>query len=150
LDPVHVWDKEIDHNCSVQLRWIPKGRVVLDDDGKLRFPKVNSVAGLYRMRTRHAENRAALYVGESDNLSRRFGNYRNPGPTQQTSLRINRFLSDLLAAGGEVSVSLAAEAKLGIGATAQIVDFADKPVRRLFENLAIVLEQATEIENLNR
>ena len=43
--------------------------------------------------------RPRIYIGESDNLRRRLaGNYRNPGPSRQTSLRINKELREHLSA----------------------------------------------------
>ena len=56
------WDGIEKLNCSLQLAWTPRGRVVLDQEGKLRFPKVSSVPGLYRFRTRHPDGRRTLYI----------------------------------------------------------------------------------------
>jgi hypothetical protein len=119
------------------------------EESRLYFPKVEPIAGIYRLRTQ-SKGRSSLYIGESDNLNRRFGNYRNPGPTQQTSLRINRFLIDLLSDGSEASISLAEEASLETENDERKFVFSDKNVRRLFESLAVILEQAIDIENLNR
>ncbi len=48
------------------------------------------------------------YIGETDNLRRRLSsNYRNPGPSQQTSLRINRLLREHLGRGGAVKLWVA-------------------------------------------
>jgi len=149
-EPLHRWDAELDHACSLQLSWKPTGIIVLDEAAKLRFPKADTIPGLYRFRTRTKQGRSSLYIGESDNLSRRFGNYRNPGPTQQTSLRINQFLTDLLTSGGEVSVSLAMKAAIDTAGGRIPVDFSDKNIRRLFECLAIALEHATDVTTLNR
>jgi hypothetical protein len=149
-EPLHLWDKELSHACSLRLSWSPTGKIVFDEAGKLHFPKVESTPGIYRLRTRGKQGNSSLYIGETDDLSRRFGNYRNPGPTQQTSLRINRFLVELLSAGGEASISLAKTVTIEATGRSLVVDLADKNIRRMFESLAIVLEQATEIEQLNR
>jgi hypothetical protein len=74
--------------CKLGMQWNPIGRVAHGDGGRLLFPEVAQVPAIYRFRILGSGGEA-LYVGETDNLARRFGNYRNPGPTQQTSLRIN-------------------------------------------------------------
>lgn len=49
-----------------------------------------------------------MYIGETDNLRRRLSsNYRSPGPSQQTSLRVNALLRAHLAAGGRVDLAVA-------------------------------------------
>jgi hypothetical protein len=50
-----------------------------------------------------------VYIGESDQIARRMGNYRNPGPTQPTNQRMNGRLRDVLGAGGLVELSVAFE-----------------------------------------
>ena len=44
------------------------------------------------------------YVGESDNFSRRMGNYRNSGPTQSTNIRLDALLTDTLNTGGSADL----------------------------------------------
>jgi hypothetical protein len=124
--------------------------VVLDGAGKLQFPPAPTSGGLYRFKTKYPDGRLAVYIGESDNLRRRFTGYRNPGPTQQTSLRINTWLRELLSSGGEISVALVDHATMSGEAGAAVADFSQKSVRRLFEQLAISVEHASEIESLNR
>jgi DNA-binding XRE family transcriptional regulator len=94
-------------DVRVVLVWRPTGRVVLHTAGKLLFPRVDAVPGLYRLSLAGTgEVLGRVYVGETDNLRRRLaGNYRNPGPTQQTSLRVNAVLRDHLAAGGTVTAA---------------------------------------------
>jgi hypothetical protein len=144
-EPVDLdWKREL--NCSLTVRWASKGRIALDDGGRPTFPSVEKKAGLYRFAARYPDGRFAAYVGESVNLHQRFGNYRNPGPTQQTSQRINAWLKELLSDGGDVSVSIAEQTHLD----GKNADLTKKAMRRMFEQMAIALEHAQEIESLNR
>jgi hypothetical protein len=144
------WDAREELMCALRLSWIPKGRLMLDAQGKVQFPNVPASGGLYRLKTRYPDGRFALYIGESENLRRRFSNYRNPGPTQQTSLRINAWLKELLSSGGEISVAIVEDARMTTKRGETNADFSVKSIRRLFEQLAISLEHASEIESLNR
>lgn len=144
------WDRREELMCALRLHWIPKGRVTLDAQGKVQFPPAPAAGGLYRFKTQYPDGRFALYIGESDNLKRRFSNYRNPGPTQQTSLRINAWLIELLSSGGEISTAIVEDARMTTKRGEATADFSIKSVRRLFEQLAISLEHASEIEPLNR
>ena len=123
---------------------------MLDDQSKVQFPPVPTTGGLYRLKTQYPDGRFALYIGETENLKRRFSNYRNPGPTQQTSLRINAWLKEMLSSGGEISVAIVEDARMTTKRGETDADFSVKSIRRLFEQLAISLEHASEIETLNR
>jgi hypothetical protein len=144
------WDKEEQLVCTLRLCWRPLGRVIIDGDGKARFPVVTAVAGLYRFKTHYPDGRIETYIGESDNLRRRFSNYRNPGPTQQTSLRINAWLRELLGSGGAISVAILDDAHTRIADAEVQADLSQKSVRRLFEQFAISAQDASEIDILNR
>ncbi|BEV45232.1 hypothetical protein CRBSH125_14150 [Afipia carboxidovorans] len=112
----------------------------------MSLPTVEATAGLYKFSASYPDGRLANYIGESENLRRRFGHYRNPGPTQQTSLRINSWLKELASDNGEVLVAVATQAILdGVEA-----DLSKKAARRMFEQMAILLEQAEDVESLNR
>lgn len=135
---------------AIAMQWKQLGAVGLDDAGKLTFPAAPMVPALYRLRligpegTRH-------YIGETVNLRRRLGNYRNPGPTQATSIRINEVLRTHLAADGQAEVDLiASDIELSIGGQSLSFDLADKAVRRLLEQAALVANHAIDIESLNR
>ncbi|GAA1434424.1 hypothetical protein GCM10009616_28840 [Microlunatus lacustris] len=136
--------------ATVWFAWTRLGVLLLDGAGKVEFPKpLPSVPGLYRM-TFTGANR--LYIGESDNLRRRLGsNYRNPGPRQRTSLRVNEALRTYLGAGGAVTLDIAVAAQLsgpdvGVGP----LDLTRKAGRLLAESAALVLAQlgGHELENL--
>lgn len=145
------WDVPIRKECNIAMEWQPLGKVTTDQGELLAFPQVNAVPAIYRFRIRIAGGPERSYVGEAINLKRRFGNYRNPGSTQQTSVRINAILKGALADGAEISVSAVFEDRAWIhrdGKNAP-VNFLSKAVRCLFENAAIVDGAGSEIESLN-
>ncbi|MCF8527295.1 MAG: hypothetical protein K9G24_05825 [Candidatus Nanopelagicales bacterium] len=144
MDPVTV---------SVAFTWLDAGSVVLDKTGKLRFPGLPPVPGLYRMAL-HSGNesiRTRWYIGESDNLRRRSGNYRNPGGRQHTSIRINSILTRHLQEGGTVSLAIAVAASVDMGSGAGALDLTRKAARLLAENAALGVARdaaMVDIENL--
>jgi hypothetical protein len=144
------WDQREEVMCALRLNWVPKGRLLLDPQNKVQFPQAPAAGGLYRFKTRYPDGRFAIYIGESENLKRRFSNYRNPGPDQQTNLRINAWLMELLSGGGEISVAIVEDARMTTRRGETNADFSVKSIRRLFEQLAISLEHASDIETLNR
>jgi len=127
-------------DVRVVLCWQPAGRVAFDAAGKLLFPNVDDAPGLYRLSAAGiGDQPSRLYVGETDNLRRRLaGNYRNPGPTQQTSLRINALLRDHLTAGGTVELAVATAAVVHLDGHARQLDLTRKASRLLAENAALV------------
>lgn len=135
-----------DHSATVDVRvsfvWRPAGAVVIEDAGKLRFPTLPARPGLYRMTLtkRPGQRRPHIYVGETDNLQRRASHYRNPGPTQQTNIRLNQLLRTHLADGGVASLDMVTEAMVAVasGAAAVALDLRSAAARRLAENAAVV------------
>ena len=146
---LHEWDNPEKIECSVELIFGQCGAVSLDDQGRLKFPQIQSVPGIYRIRIR-IRGKESIYIGESDNLRRRFGNYRNPGPSQKTSLRIGGILTKALEGGAQISVScVTKDAFVRRGNQRSPLDLSSKVVRCLLEN-ATILNGAKDIENLNR
>lgn len=138
------------HDIALAFEWKMLGNVILDANGNVAFPSVTSGAGLYRLRL-DGIGRSQVYIGESVNLRRRFGNYRGPGPTQQTSLRINALLKESIAAGAVIAVDIVTEdVKLSINGVQVSVDLTDKAMRRMIEHAAIVATGGTDIEIANR
>lgn len=136
--------------CRLGMVWQALGSVILGDDGKLVFPKVAKAPAIYRLLVRAAHGES-LYIGESDNLARRFGNYRNPGPTQQTSRRINALLLVALKEGAEVAVAAVMEgAWIDWGKGKENADLSSKVVRCLFENMAISDGGGSSVKLLNK
>jgi hypothetical protein len=99
-----------------------------------------------------AASRPRVYIGESVNLQRRLaGNYRSPGPSQQTNVRINALLGRHLAAGGTVGVAVATSAALWLDGTEHPLGLSRKDARLFAENAALVFAHVTDdadIENL--
>lgn len=116
----------------------------------MRFPEVEKSPRLYRLRMRSKDGKESVYIGESDNLRRRFGNYRNPGASQQTSLRINALLKSSIEGGGEISVAVADEVRIGDDISNESAGLSQKSIRRLFENFAVSSSCGSEVESLNR
>src|SRR5438094_9526276 len=73
----------------VAFRWSEVGSIALDPAGKLAFPSLTREPGMYRLAIIERAGTTAVYVGEADDLRRRFAHYRNPGTTQPTKKRIN-------------------------------------------------------------
>lgn len=124
--------------------------MLLDAGGKLLFPSAPPKPGLYRFRIR-APEREERYVGEADDLRRRFQHYRTPGPTQATNIRLNERFSHAPNQGAKIAVAIVvASAWIRREDSLEQADLALKTVRRLFESLALVAENDTLITSLNR
>lgn len=148
----HDWDSALKMDCHVEMEWKPLGKIVIDVQGRLSLPPALAVPAIYRFRIRAVDGTERGYVGEAVNLQRRFRNYRNPGSTQQTSLRINAILVEALRNGAHISASavFADKAWVDRGNGFESLSLASKAVRCLFENAAIVDGAGSEIESLNR
>jgi hypothetical protein len=144
------WDVADKVLLAVGFTWRPLGRVVLDERHWLVFPKATAEPGLYRFTIRKA-GKTARYIGESENIQRRFLHYRNPGPTQAANIRLNeRFLADL-AGGAEIAVAIATDGfHLNLGDGPVTPDLRVKSVRLLIESAALQSGGARDIESLNR
>ena len=134
---------------AIDFDWIPAGRVVLGGDGKLEFPKLPATPGIYQLDFRSGDQ-TVLYVGETDNLKRRSSNYRNPGPTQRTSIRINARLIEHLKSGGTVEMVTTTTARIEIAGEWGPLDLESKAARVMVESAALLLakKRAIPVENL--
>jgi hypothetical protein len=130
-------------DVHVMLRWLDAGLVTLDAAGKPAFPPLDPVPGLYRLTFTGADlPRPKIYIGETDNLRRRLsGNYRNPGRSRQTSLRINALLREHRAARGAVALAIATPADLQIAGADERLDLTKKAARLLAESSALITQQ---------
>lgn len=138
-----------DVDITIRFRWMRLGAVTITEAGDLQFPTAPNAPGLYRMLVCRG-NRLEVYVGEAVKLRRRFGNYRKPGPTQTTSIRINELLREALASGASVSVDIAYEdVVLLVGGSKAPVDLGNKAARRLAEQAAIVAHGGIDVDMLN-
>lgn len=138
-------------DCRIRVAWTELGTVTLDAEGRLTFPKVRPVPAIYRF-TILLDGKTSRYVGEAVNLTRRFGNYRNPGNTQETSKRLNAELLAALKANAVVTVAavLTGAAWIDLGGGDQAADLNSKVIRCLVENTAILGCGGIDVEMLNR
>jgi hypothetical protein len=133
-------------DVRVVFQWSSAGMVELDAGGKPVFAPLEDEPGLYRLTLVGgvAGTPPQVYIGETDNLRRRLSsNYRSPGPSQQTSLRVNALLRSHLAAGGQVDLAIATVAVVHLHGGEQVLDLRRKAGRLLAENAALVLAQVT-------
>jgi hypothetical protein len=136
-----------DTACTLRFGWGNVGTVLLDESGKLRFPNLPIKPGLYQFRIHGPKGDVGRYVGETDNLQRRFAHYRNPGLTQPTNLRLN----EVLGQGGNVELAIVIDgAWITRNGQEEIADLTNKNVRRLFENVALITGQTQDVLDLNK
>jgi hypothetical protein len=122
---------------SLAFRWESIGSLSIDQAGKLVFPQAPSAPGVYRFEI--DGDKALVYFGEAADLRQRFGQYRNPGRTQQTNLRMESLLCEILRTGGQSEVSLAQVISFSTGEPTMHLDLRLKAARVLVESSAIVL-----------
>ena len=115
--------------------WQTLGRVGLDNDGRLVLPSPPRAPGLYRFRLRG--DAPSVYVGETDQLPRRFTHYRNPEQSQRTNVRLNDRMHEHIAAGGTVDVDVCTEAWIEVGSEREVLDLSRKSHRMLAEEAAL-------------
>ena len=134
---------------TVNLAWQAIGEVRLDIGSRLTFPKAPAKAGLYRFEVAQSQQYAA-YIGETDQLPRRFQHYRTPGPSQQTNLRVNAHFLEVLKTGGKISDTVVTTASIEINDNpSRPADFSQKCERVLLEHAAICSERGAEVRILN-
>lgn len=134
---------------SIRFSWREIGRVELDAQGKLKFPRAPSRPGLCRFDlTGTGQNQT--YIGESDTLDKRFQHYRTPGPSQSTNIRLNALMRDVINSGGLVGVAIMTEGAIVAMNSGEKPPHLDiKSDRVLLENSAIYAarESGTSIVN---
>lgn len=123
--------------ATVEFEWQPAGEVRFDGSRPV-FPALPAVAGIYRFSFDPASGQRRVYIGETDNLRRRAQNYRTPGPTQPTNLRMNRELIDAMRLGTRIPYSIITAASISIDAgPPRPLDLARKTGRLIVENAAM-------------
>ena len=127
-------DSKID--VHIRIRWHEAGNVTLGSGGKLQFPRLPIVPGLYEFR--FTGSPTAVYVGESDNLNRRMAHYRNPGSSQRTNLRINDLIGTHLATSTVTMAIATAVTASWNSTTAQPLDLTSKAARVLGESIWVL------------
>jgi hypothetical protein len=127
------------------------GVVSQDSAGKIRFPQLPPSPGLYQFKVLRKSAVDAIYVGETDNIQRRFSHYRNPGPTQATNLRLNALFKARLLEEARINVEVVTDsAWMTWSGDETQADLSKKSVRRLFENFVLCVEGTDDVESLNR
>jgi hypothetical protein len=136
-------------HLAIDFEWRPTGPLTVEA-GRLRFPSVEDVAGIYRFDLLKSGQQPTTYVGETDRFRRRFQHYRTPGPTQRTNIRLNKLMLDLIGAGGTASVSTCSAAVVESEHGPQQLDLRQKECRILLEHAALVLLrlEGHRVENL--
>lgn len=120
---------------TINFEWSALGRVSLNSQGKLVFPRTPSRPGLYRFEFDGMKGRQE-YIGETDTLDRRFQHYRTPGPTQSTNIRLNALMREVINSNGTVSVSILADG------AAITMEGRTRPPRMQSKSERVLLEQA--------
>lgn len=133
---------------TVEFRWGHLGQVRRNADGELSFPSTRHIPGVYRFRVIGA-GPERHYVGEASELPRRFQQYRKPGSSQQTNLRLNRLFRDHLEGGGQIEVDVAESVQMGTDGRSP-ADLNEASVRKLVESAGIVAGKAEGLATLNR
>lgn len=134
---------------TVFFEWKPVGKIQLDDDGKLIFPRTSATPGLYRFDLA-GPNGTATYIGETDQLARRLQHYRTPGPSQRTNLRLNALMRSALSESRMVSLAtITDEICISLDGNERLVDLSRKPERVLLEHAALYEAFASGITILN-
>jgi hypothetical protein len=136
-------------------RWRTVGSVGVDRRDKLVFPGVMEDPAVYRFSIERANGKRAQYIGETANLRRRLGRYRNPSPGQQTNLRVCSDLRSYIYSRDHVYLDVVEAARFEIDGKEVDANLEWKNVRRMLEAFALVErfiagEPAFEIEPLNK
>jgi len=138
------------HELGLRYNWIESGELTLDAQSKLVFPKLPADPGIYRFRLAKG-GKTSVYIGETDNLQRRFQHYRTPGASQATNIRLNKIFVDALESGGSICADVIVKtAWIQIENREEQADLSAKPERMLFEHAAIVRSRAEGVHILNR
>jgi hypothetical protein len=123
-------------HIEIYFEWLDVGGVVLEA-AQLRFPVVGYVPGVYALDL--GDKR--MYVGEADQLQRRFQQYRTPGGSPDTlrpntNRRVNRAIASRLSVG-EVGVSVCKTADIIHLGRRSALDLRSKTSRLLVESAAV-------------
>lgn len=118
--------------------------------GMLEFSKPQLALAVYWLRIPATDGPGAAYIGQTDNLPRRFGNHRSPGPSQRTSLGINAMLTSVLVQTRSIEVLVALQGELRVGGRRIALDMHSKFHRLLTEASTIVTAQSQGVMLANR
>lgn len=128
-------------SVRVEAEWMNAGEVTIDDE-RLAFPPLPAIPGVYRF-VFECSSSAQVYIGETDHLERRMRNYRSPGITQPTNIRVNEAMVAHLRDGGSIALDVVTDAALHDGTKPIPLHFTSTHSRRLVENAAIASHDGT-------
>lgn len=128
-------------DVRVRMSWQQAGEIGLGADGRLVFPVLPRVPGVYRISLSDAPGQdvPSVYIGESDNLRNRANGYRNAGPTQQTNLRMRSELIAHLRRGGRITIAVVTSATVDALGESSGLPLSRKSARVLAEHAALAL-----------
>ena len=73
-------------NITIEFNWEEVGKITLDGTSEIHVPKALREHAVYKI-----QSKIGTYVGETKDLKRRLGDYRNPGGSRETKKpRTNR------------------------------------------------------------
>lgn len=135
-----------DHvRTTIAYEWQQAGSATVAK-GKLGLHVLPPRPGVYRFVISRSGGSSSVYVGVTDNLFKRMGHHRDPGPSQPTDQRLNTLLMAVLDDGGTVEVDVVTAGLLGGDA----LDLATRAGRCLVESTALceLGRLGPEVENL--
>jgi hypothetical protein len=115
--------------------WRPLGAANVTAAGRLVLPTPPRTPGIYRFLLYGPSS--SVYVGETEDLARRFYQYGNPGPSQRTNLRMRGRMADAIGAGGSVQIEVCDSATVSVGSCSEQLDLRVKAHRLLAEDEAL-------------
>jgi len=147
---IYSWEDDEAISMHSEIYFHPIGKILKDSNRKLVFPVIEAMPSIYKF-TIKSDGKPSCYIGETDNLKRRFNNYRNPDASQKTNIWLNEYLLDALEKAHEIGVSILKNvAELNFSNKMVKVDLSSKIDRRLIENMAIIFKRDSNVEILNK
>jgi hypothetical protein len=132
---------------SPRAQWLLAGEITLNAE-MLACPPLPASPGIYRLTIVPADGGPPeCHIGESENLRRRVNQYRMPGVSQLSNIRLNERMTRQLACGDRVEIHVITEASASYPGGERRLDLGRKDVRRLFESLAL-MASASDTANL--
>ena len=111
----------------------------VDRQDQAAVPPRPEEPGIYRLTFRPTSGADLVYIGEANQLRRRFTGYRTPGSKQPTNQRINAVMQWVIDNGGTVELETATQIRVDIDGREVVTDLAHRPYRLLAENAALVV-----------
>lgn len=133
---------------NMTFSWRQLGNIFIDQKDRLAFPKTPLGPAIYRFTLKQGDN-AEYYIGETEEVSRRFQHYRTPSVTQRTNQRLNSHMMECLRKHGSVEIAVIECATTKTGNSKEPLDLTEKLQRRLIEHAAIVSAQRENLSVLN-